>query len=201
VSSSGDTDAPSTAGPVTGPDRAVAEALGRIRTTVAAGVPGLESRIDDPELGSIRVLVAAKPGETIRAELIARDPAAARELTAALDRAFAAGATLPNGVDLRVRADGAVRPAAAEAGLGWASGDQRHASGQPAGGDQRPDDASAWAFGRDPAGRDPAGREPEPGSGRGRSHRPDPVTVNPSTVNPSTARGGVRSGTALDVRA
>jgi hypothetical protein len=176
---------------VTGADRVVADAIGRIRTTVESGVPGLESRIEDPELGSIRVLVAARPGETIRAELVARDPAAAIELTAALDRALAAGASLPTGVDLRIRAEGGVRATAAEAGLGSPTGDPRHGSPQPGGGQQRHDDVSPWSSGRD----GPSSR-PDPDIGFGRRHRSDPIIQ----AAPAAQRAA-RSGSALDVRA
>jgi hypothetical protein len=176
----------------TAADRVLADAIGRIRTTVEAGVPGLQSRIEDPELGSIQVLVSAHPGETIRAELIARDPAAARELAGALDRAFAAGATLPMGVDLHVRAAGAgIRATAAETGLGWATGNGHHAQPQADAGGRRRDDAPAFAFGRQrEGGREDAAPE------HGRRHRPDQITVTPPA-----SRRAARPGSALDVRA
>jgi hypothetical protein len=181
------------AGPLaaTPADRVVAEAMGRIRITTQGGVPGLESRIDDPTLGTIRLLVSARPGETIRAELVAADPAAARELRSALDRALAAGVNLPTGVDLRVRAEGPARPSAADSHLGSGTGQQGHApADQQLPGDRRHDDQPAFAFGRE-------GSNGQPDSPtRGRERRPGPITVVPTASVPAA-----RSRTALDVRA
>jgi hypothetical protein len=183
-------------------DRVVAEALNRIRTTVQAGVPGLESRIDDPQLGSIRVLVSGRPGETIRAELVAADPAAARELTAALERAVAGGATLPAGVDLHVRTDSIHRPSAADAHLGSGAnqGGRTNPDGQAP--DRRGDDGGTFGFGQASAG---GGHEamPEPRNEpradhqpHGRERRPDPVPAARAATPIA-----VRNGAALDVRA
>jgi len=170
-------------------DRVVAEAMGRIRTATRAGVPGLESRIDDPELGSIRILVSGRPGETIHAELIARDPAAARELSAALDRALAAGASMPAGVDLHVRTDAPQRPSGANAHLGSQPGGGGRMAPDGQASHHGRDDAPAFAFGQDAGG----GRsDPQPS---GRERRLAPVPVAPGT------RPAARSGAALDVRA
>jgi hypothetical protein len=178
------------ASPATSLDATVAAALTRIRTTLEAGVPGLESSIQDPVFGTIRVLVAARPGETIRAELVAANAAIAGELAGALDRALAAGATLPAGVEVRVRADSAVRPAAADQGLNSSLGDGRGSAPQPDAGDRRRDDAPSWSFGRESDAR------PDGGTRNGRTHRPDPI--DPAFP---VSRRGARPGSALDVRA
>ena len=172
-------------------DRVAFEAIDRITTTVKAGVPGLESRIDDPELGTIRIVVSARLGETIRAEIVARDPAAARELASGIDRALAAGATLPGNMDLRVRAEGAAPAARADAHLGPGSGGQSGPWDQPSSGAFT--DAGGHAPGRDADGGvvTPA---PAPMPDRGRGLGPVPVAV---PLSP----GSAHSRTALDVRA
>jgi hypothetical protein len=174
-------------------DRVAFEAIDRITTTVMAGVPGLESRIDDPELGTIRIVVSARLGETIRAEIVARDPAAARELASGIDRALAAGATLPGNMDLRVRAEGAMPAARADTHLGSGAGGQSGPQDQPSSG------AFTDAGGHTP-GRDADGGvlshvlAPAPAQGRGRGLGAVPVAI-PSTT------GSAHPGTALDVRA
>jgi hypothetical protein len=176
-------------------DRVVAEAMDRIRTTSAAGVPGLESRIDDPELGAIRVVVSARLGETIRAELVVRDSAAAHELSTAIERAVASGATLPAGVDLRVRAEGPAKGAGHDAHLGPGAGGQGQAhpgaQGQAFEGDPRRDHATGFAFGHD-AGRGDRPANPLPGRGRG---------IEPIPIATSSIPVASRPGSALDVRA
>jgi hypothetical protein len=171
-------------------DRAVTDALNRIRTTVRAGVPSLESRIDDAQLGSIRVLVSGRPGEAIHAELVARDPAAAQELTQALHRALASGATLPAGVDLSIRTDAPTRPSAG-GHPGHEPGHQQPAGDGTTPGDRRGDQGPAFTFGREPG--EP---RPEVDPSRGRERRPGPAPVAPATVTRAA-----RSGAGLDVRA
>jgi hypothetical protein len=174
-------------------DRVAFEAIDRITTTVMAGVPGLESRIDDPELGTIRIVVSARLGETIRAEIVARDPAAARELASGIDRALAAGATLPGNMDLRVRAEGAMPAARSDTHLGSGAGGQSGPQDQPSSG------AFTDAGGHTP-GRDADGGvlshvlAPAPAQGRGRGLGPVPVAITSTT-------GSAHPGTALDVRA
>ena len=180
-------------------DRVVAEALGRIRATVRGGVPGLESTIEDPRFGTIRILVAARPGETVKAELVAANPAAAGDLHDALSRAIAAGQVLPAGVELRVRPEAVTRLAGMDGDTGRAFGDQRGAAPdthqqhqhQPAT-DRRGDEMPAFAFGREGAG----GR-PDDSAPRGRERRPGPITA----TGPVTTSAAARSGSALDVRA
>ncbi|MHB8959132.1 MAG: hypothetical protein ACYDAN_05860 [Candidatus Limnocylindrales bacterium] len=179
-------------------DRLAFEALDRIRTTVTAGVPGLESRIEDPELGTIRIVVSARLGETIRAEIIASDPAAARELTSGIDRALAAGAALPGNVDLRVRAEAAAAAPRADAHPGHGGGEHARpqdwtSAGSSFGG--RQDGGADGAPGRDVDRVIPAHcSAPAPAHGRTRGLEPVPVAA-------SSDAGALRPGTALDVRA
>jgi hypothetical protein len=183
------------AAPAVAADRVALEAIDRITITTAGGVPGLESRIDDPVLGTIRIVVSARLGETVRAEIVARDPAAARELASGIDRALAGGAALPGNVDLHVRAESAAPAARADAHLGAGGGRGSHAGpqGQPFA------DAST-AGGDRPAGRDgdPSASlraqapTPQESRGRGRAAPPVAASVSPGSVHP---------GSALDVRA
>jgi hypothetical protein len=179
-------------------DRLAFEAIDRIRTTVTAGVPGLESRIEDPDLGTIRVVVSARVGETIRAEIVARDPAAARELASGIDRAIAAGAALPANVDLRVRSEAAASTARSDAHLGHSGGEHAASQDQSSAGSAfggRADSGAGGTPGRE-AGR--AAPTPvsalAPAHGRSRGLGPVPVAV-------SSTPGALRPGTALDVRA
>lgn len=174
-------------------DRVALQAIDRIRATATGGVPGLESRIDDPELGTIRVVVSARVGETIRAEIVARDPAAARELASGIDRAMAAGAVLPGNLDLRVRAESAAPTARADAHLADTGG---HAG--------RHDQATAGAgFGAPPSGSDSprgghADRGPEPRAAAAPAGHPRAIA--PHAVTAPTAPRSARPG-AVDLRA
>jgi hypothetical protein len=175
-------------------DRAVAEALDRIRTTVTAGIPGLESRIEDPALGTIRVVVSGGKGELIHAELVTRDPEAARALAVSLERALAAGAALPAGVELRVRPETTHRPEPARGDAGQDVGHQPGGGGAghgQAAGREAGDPTSAIALTGD-RGHAPAPHRSSPAGDR----VPTP-TVNdqPTAARPSGHRG------AIDVRA
>jgi hypothetical protein len=75
----------------------------RIRTAGGSSEPALEARIHDPELGTVRLLVAGRAGEVVRAELIVTDGRVADALARAIDRS-AAGNGL-TGIDLRIRMD------------------------------------------------------------------------------------------------
>ncbi len=192
----GTTTAASTTAPAA--DRLAFEALDRIRTTVTAGVPGLESRIEDPELGTIRIVVSARLGETIRAEIVARDPAAARELTSGIDRALAAGAVLPGNVDLRIRSEAASPAPRSDAHHGQGGGEHGRPQDQPAaggafgGGSDSGAGSSSTRDGGAAVAADVSALAPAHGRTRG---------LDPVPAATSSTPGALRPGTALDVRA
>ena len=67
------------------------QAVNRLRVLGAPPAPGLDVRLRHPDLGDVRMLVAGHDGETVRAELIARDPAAAAALSRATEHLQATG--------------------------------------------------------------------------------------------------------------
>ena len=111
----------------------------QIRTVGTHSDPALEARLQDPELGTVRVLVAGRAGEVVRAVLFVSDQGIADALTRAADRTATSHGLA--GIDLHIRTE----PPRAEAGAnGWGSGpdggrpdtDPRGWSGTPGGFDR-----------------------------------------------------------------
>jgi hypothetical protein len=86
-------------------DRLLDQVIGQIRLHGGNVVPSLETRLHDPQLGSLRLVLLGRAGETIHAELIAADPATADAISRAADRAIAGSLSLA-GIDLRIRSEG-----------------------------------------------------------------------------------------------
>lgn len=162
-------------------DRLLARAVAWVRGVAVTGAPALEARLHDPVLGHLRILVAGRAGDVVRAELVASDHGIADALAHA-----AAGAAVDNllsGIELRIRAQTTgVGAGAAESGAAAPNG----GSGADAGG-------QTWAgasHGGDAGGN---GHARGPGGDVGDS---PPV----AHLGPLPHRSG-RGGTSLDVRA
>jgi hypothetical protein len=154
----------------------------QIRTVVGSSSPALETRLHDPELGTVRLLVAGRAGEVVRAEVVVADARIADALAQAVDRS-SAGHGLA-GIDLRIRTD---------SGLGAGStgaGSTPDRGGRDASLDGWAGAGGGGGFGRGAdLGRDDAGRE-----------RPTPHTLSTLPAIPAVARRGP-AGRSLDVRA
>jgi hypothetical protein len=116
-------------------DRLLDQVIGQIRLHGGNVVPSLETRFHDSQLGSLRLVLVGRAGETIHAELIAADPATANAISRAADRAMAGSLSLA-GIDLRIRAEGGSFQANAgnhgrpdEAAAGFSGDDSRNATG------------------------------------------------------------------------
>jgi hypothetical protein len=90
----------------------------QIRTLGTSSDPALEARLQDPELGSVRVLVAGRTGEIVRAEVFVADQSIADALTRAVDRTATSHGLA--GIDLRIRTEPG-RPGGSAAGSGSGS--------------------------------------------------------------------------------
>jgi hypothetical protein len=113
-------------------DRLLDQVIGQIRLHSGNVVPSLETRLHDPQLGSLRLVLLGRAGETIHAELIAADPATADAISRAADRAIAGSLSLA-GIDLRIRSEGGSFQASAgnhgrpdEAAAGFSGDDNRN---------------------------------------------------------------------------
>ncbi len=82
----------------------------QIRTVAGSRDPALEASLNDPELGTIRLLVAGRVGEVVRAELVVVDQRIAEALARAVDRSATSHGL--SGIDLRIRTE----PARSDAG-------------------------------------------------------------------------------------
>ena len=167
-------------------DRLLDQVVGQIRLHGGNGVPGLESRFHDPQLGDLRLVLLGRAGETIRAELIATDPATAAALGKAADRALAGSLGLV-GIDLRIRS---------EAGSFQANaGTQGRPDDRPAGSSNDKGNGPAGAFQQSAGDDAPSGRRSATAAGSTRqASRLSPVPTR-STANARTRSAG------LDVRA
>jgi hypothetical protein len=112
-------------------DRLLDQVIGQIRLHSGNVVPSLETRLHDPQLGSLRLVLLGRAGETIHAELIAADPATAEAISRAADRAIAGSLSLA-GIELRIRSEGGSFQASAgnhgrpdEAAAGFSGDDNR----------------------------------------------------------------------------
>ena len=83
-------------------DRIIGQVVDRLRSFSTDGTPGLETRFDDPQLGSLRLVVSGRAGETVQAELVAGDARSAEAIGRAVERAVASSAGL-HGIALQVR--------------------------------------------------------------------------------------------------
>jgi hypothetical protein len=173
-------------------DRVLGQVIDRMRAFSTDGTPGLETRFEDPQLGTLRLIVSGRAGDTVQAEIVAVDARSAEAIGRAIERAATTSAAL-HGITLQVRtAD------TAGSGANGHLGDRRH-------GDSRDEAARPYDGRGDPATGDPGrgGRDREPafvgrpavdpiGAIRRRpSTRPTPIDV----IGRPTGRPGV------DVRA
>jgi hypothetical protein len=138
-------------------ERLLDRAIGQIRTVGRPGDPALEARLQDPELGTVRVLVSGRTGDVVRAELVVADQRIADALTRAVDRsATSHGLT---GIDLRIRTESG-RPGGDPTGSGGRSDgrgpdlDQRGWAGTNGGFDRGLDQGRGESWGSQPRPRD-----------------------------------------------
>jgi hypothetical protein len=98
-------------------ERLLGQVVKRLRTVDTTTGPGLEATFRDPDLGSVRLVVAGLPGEVIRATLTATSPEAVLALRQAIEHHRAIDDLA--GIALQVRQDvpTASRRATAEPGL------------------------------------------------------------------------------------
>jgi hypothetical protein len=170
------------AGTVEDADRLLGRVVERLRTVVGSTDPALEAHLHDPVLGSVRLLVAGRAGELVRAELVVADPRSADALSRALDRSSTGhGLT---GIDLRIRLES--RPDAGLAG----SDSTLDRGGLPGGPDRWAGSAGGGGYGREAdRGRDEAARDRPP------AHAVPPVPPLPTLMRRDPTGG------SLDVRA
>jgi hypothetical protein len=110
-------------------ERLLDRVVHQIRTVGTQVDPALEARVQDPTFGTVRVLVAGRTGEIVRAELFVADQQTADALRQAVDRASTSHGLA--GIDLRIRTEPArPDPGANRSGAGSDGG--RPNSDQPA---------------------------------------------------------------------
>ncbi|HEX8939078.1 MAG TPA: hypothetical protein VF763_02855 [Candidatus Limnocylindrales bacterium] len=159
-------------------DRVLGLAIDHLRAFQTGQGPAVETRLDHPELGPVRLLVAGRIGERVQAELVAADPAAARALVHAVER-FGAGAGL-SGIDVRVRAEGSAFGEGRWSGPGDGSSQGR--------GERREPDA--FAAGQGSADTGASRRQSgEPGPRPDTSARPSPPPAPPTGTARNAPRG------------
>lgn len=179
-------EAVATSAPVAGADieRLLDRVVHQIRAIGTTADPALEARLQDPDLGTVRVLVAGRSGETIRAELFVADQRTADALRQAVDRTSTSHGLV--GIDLRIRTE----PARSDAGTNGSGA--RPDGGRPSA------DQSGWTglAGGTNHGLD-QGR-------RGDRHDPS-ATPRPTPAPPVPAIAAIRrhqpGAGALDIRA
>ena len=163
-------------------DRLLGRVVEQIRTVAGSSSPALEARLQDPQLGTLHLVVAGRAGEVVQAELVVADARSADALARAIDRSSAGNGLA--GIDLRVRT---------ESGLGAGS------SGSGSTPDRSTRDAGpgAWAGAGGGGGFD---RGPDLGRGDAGRDRPTAHTMSTLPTVPAIARRGPR-GRSLDLRA
>jgi len=166
-------------------DRLLSRVIERIRTVSSSSRPALEARLHDPELGTIRVLVAGRAGEVVRAELFVADQRIADAFSRAVDRS-STGHGLA-GIDLRIRTDSMGFDAGAT-GSG-STPDRGGRDGGPSGWAGAGADAGGGFRGGGDASRDGVGPD-----------RPAPRRASTVPPIPALARRGPAGG-SLDIRA
>jgi hypothetical protein len=183
-------------------DRLMSQAVQTIHAYQTSAGPSLETRISDPSLGDVRVIVTGRAGEIVQAQLVVHDRVAADAIAAAASRMHASGDALA-GVTLTVRSEGGGSTTNGRAGgnafesTGWAAGNGYGAaanSGSGSGGrDQGLANQNAALSGNG------SGGQSQGGDSSREAPRP-PVALPPATPRPLT-RTPLKGGPSLDVRA
>lgn len=162
-------------------ERLLDRAIVQIRTVGRTGDPALEARLQDPELGTVRVLVSGRTGDVVRAELVVADQRTADALTRAVDRsATSHGLT---GIDLRIRTE-SERPGGDPTGSGgrWDGHgpdlDQRGRAGTNGGFDRGLDQGRNDSRGSQPRPRDQGSGAQVPAIAAIRRHLPTAGSVD-----------------------
>jgi hypothetical protein len=184
-------------------DKILTQVMQTVHTFQTSAGPALEARVNDPNLGDVRMIVTGRAGEIVQAQLVVRDRATADAISAAATRMRGAGDALA-GVSLTVRSEGGGSATSSRSGsnafesAGWtAGGGYGSGSGQssnPGHGQGLAEQASLAA------GNGPGGQS---GSSQSAREAPKPTTVtHPLTAEPRpTTRTPLAGGSSLDIRA
>ena len=108
-------------------DKLMTQVVQTIHTYQTSAGPTVEARINDANLGDVRLVVTGRAGEIVQAQLVVHDRVAADAIEAAAARIHAAGDALA-GVNVTVRSDGGGSATGGRAGsnpfeaAGWTAG-------------------------------------------------------------------------------
>jgi hypothetical protein len=190
----------------------LAEAADKIMNTVLQTVhtyqtssgPALEARVNDPNLGDVRMIVTGRAGEIVQAQLVVQSRAAADAIAAAVTRMHNSGDALA-GVSVTVRSEGGGNSTGGRPGnnafesAAWGSGNGYGANAGPGsngGHGQSLADPGAAAAGNGSGG--------QPSAGQGSREAPKPAPVIRPEVPTSTRTAPAKplvGGSSLDIRA
>jgi hypothetical protein len=185
-------------------DRLMNQVVGTIHTYQTSAGPALEARINDSNLGDVRLIVTGRAGEIVQAQLIVRDRVTADAIDAAAGRMHSSGDALA-GVSVSVRSEGGGSATGGRAGgsafeaAGWAAG-----GGYGAGSGPGPNGGHSHGLANQDAAAagNGTGGQPDTGDGSRGTPRPAPIAfptaATPDRPTPRTPRSGVPS---LDIRA
>jgi hypothetical protein len=185
-------------------DRLMNQVVGTIHTYQTSAGPALEARINDSNLGDVRLIVTGRAGEIVQAQLVVRDRVTADAIDAAAARMHSSGDALA-GVSVSVRSEGGGSATGGRAGgsafeaAGWTAG-----GGYGAGSGPGPNGGHGQGVANQnaAAGGNGTGGQSGTGDGSRGTPRPAPIALPTAATSdrptPRTPRSG---GPSLDIRA
>jgi hypothetical protein len=185
-------------------DKIMNAVLQTVHTYQTSSGPALEARVNDPNLGDVRMIVTGRAGEIVQAQLVVQSRGAAGGTAAAATRMHNSGDALA-GVSVTVRSEGGGNSTGGRPGnnafesTGWGSGNGYGANAGSSGNGghgQSLADQGAAAAGTGSGG--------QPGAGQGSREAPRPAPVIRPEVPTSTRTAPAKplaGGSSLDIRA
>jgi len=179
-------------------DKIMNAVLQTVHTYQTSSGPALEARVNDPNLGDVRMIVTGRAGEIVQAELVVRDRFTADAITAAALRMHSSGDELA-GVSVTVRAESGSSSTSGRSGSnpfeagGWAGNSYAAGNGSSGG------DNHGHGLGNGDAAGAGNGTNGQSGSGSGDvsrgapkpalTARPEPIRTNQPSPRTPTSRG------------
>jgi hypothetical protein len=185
-------------------DKIMAQVLQTVHTFTTSSGPALEARVNDPNLGDIRMIVTGRAGEIVQAQLVVRDRVTADAIAAAATRMRSAGDGLA-GVSLTVRSEGGGSATSGRSGsnafesAGWTAGS---GYGAGAGAGSNPGHGQGLAEQASLASGNGSGGQPGAGQASREATKPAQLIQTTTSREPlSTPRVPLAGGSSLDIRA
>jgi hypothetical protein len=185
-------------------DRLMNQVVGTIHTYQTSSGPALEARINDSNLGDVRLIVTGRAGEIVQAQLIVRDRVTADAIAASAARMHSSGDAL-TGISVTVRSEGGGSATGSRAGSsafeapGWTAG-----GGYGAGSGTNSNGSHGQGVANQDAAAAGNGTGGQPGTGDGTRGTPRPAPIAPPTpaaqIRPAP-RTPISGGPSLDIRA